>query len=220
MPAPMLFFYSLRSPYAWLADSLLARCLPDEVHAAIDPVPYWDPRPHTMAGLEARRASVLYRPMSRARHMYILGDVKATARRLGFPLAWPVDGPQPDWELPHRACLAAAQGPDRGRALRRALFSARFEQGRDIWSPEVVADVMQQAGVAAPLDTAAASPPPADDAAVSALERGYRLGVFGIPFFVVGREKFWGVDRLPFALREAGLPWRDVAAAWAGEAVQ
>ena len=40
-----------------------------------------------------------------------------------------------------------------------------------------------------------------------------------LPFFIHGREKFWGVDRLQFALRAAGLPWREVAEAWLGETV-
>lgn len=209
----LVFFYGLRSPYSWLADRLLADVLPPELHSRIEHVPYWDPSPQTLHALQERRAGVLYRAMSKARHLYILGDVKGTARRLGYPLRWPVDGPQPEWELPHRACLAAVPA-GAGTRLRRALFAARFEHGRDIWNAHTVHAEAQQAGVALPVEAGPASAP--DESTLAALERGYRQGVFGVPFFVVGREKFWGVDRLPFALREAGLPWRAAAEAWIG----
>jgi 2-hydroxychromene-2-carboxylate isomerase len=209
-PATLVFHFGLRSPYSWLAERLLQRFVAPADWSRIEPVPYWDPRPATLEALRARKADVLYRPMSRTRHLYILGDVKAAAQRLGLAVRWPVDGAQPDWELPHRACLAAGSGAP-GHGLRRAFFEARFEQGRDIWCAETVQDVQ----------SAASTLPPdlgdADDPAVAALERGYRHGVFGVPFFVVGRERFWGVDRLPFALRAAGMPWRELARAWIGE---
>ncbi|MCW5667470.1 MAG: DsbA family protein [Piscinibacter sp.] len=209
-PPRLVFHFGLRSPYSWLAERLLERFVAPHDRPRIEVVPYWDPRPDTLAALQARRATVLYRAMSRERHLYILGDVKAAARRLGLPLRWPVDGPQPDWELPHRACLAA--GPDAaGDTLRRSLFAARFEQGRDIWQADTVQAVLRDCGVPA------AEAPVDAEPAVDALERGYRNGVFGVPFFVVGRERFWGVDRLPFALRAAGLPWRPLAEAWLGE---
>jgi 2-hydroxychromene-2-carboxylate isomerase len=218
MSTPLVFYYGLRSPYSWMADRLLCDCLPDAARAAIEYVPYWALRPQTLQALQARGASALYRDMSRARFMYILGDVKSTVRRLGYPLRWPVDGPDPDWELPHRACLEAAS-TGQADVLRRALFAARFEHGRNICDLQVVHDVMNQAGVEMQAD--AGSPPQdgPDDPAVLAMERAFKHGVFGMPFFVVGREKFWGADRLQFALRAAGLPWREVAEAWLGEAI-
>jgi 2-hydroxychromene-2-carboxylate isomerase len=33
------------------------------------------------------------------------------------------------------------------------------------------------------------------------VERAIAAGVFGAPTFVVGREMFWGVDRLPMVER-------------------
>ena len=218
MPVPLVFYYGLRSPYSWMADRLLADCLPDAARAAIEYVPYWAPRPQTLQALQARGASTLYRDMSRARFMYILGDVKSAVRRLGYPLRWPVDGPEPDWELPHRACLEAPS-TERADVLRRALFAARFEHGRNICDPQVVQDAMREAGVDMQADAGSPTHDGPDDPAVVALERAFKHGVFGMPFFVVGREKFWGVDRLQFALRAAGLPWSEVAAAWLGETV-
>ncbi len=43
--------------------------------------------------------------------------------------------------------------------------------------------------------------------ATAALLHLDRDGVFGVPFFIAGREKFWGIDRLPRfadAVRSAG----------------
>ncbi len=212
MSGELSFFFGLRSPYAWLAQRLLHKHLGTEARARIEWVPYWEPTPATLAALERQGGRILYRPMSRERHLYILGDVKALTARLGLQLRWPVDGAAPQWEFAHRACLMAP--PEHAASVRNTLFSARWEHGLDIADPAVVAGLCRGLGLPqlpASLDSAAA-----DERAVAALLRAHRLGVFGLPTFAWGRQRWWGVDRLPFALRAAGLPWQALAAEWVG----
>lgn len=212
MPARLIFYFGLRSPYAWLAQRLLSRHLGADAVSQIDWVPYWEPRADTLSALRSQGGDILYRSMSRERHLYILGDLKRTASRLGCTLRWPVDGPNPQWEPAHRACLAAR--PAQAATLRTVLFAARWEHGLDITDPSVIKGLCRGLGLTEV--TEALDSPATDAAALSALSQAHRHGVFGLPFFVLGRERWWGVDRLPFALQAAGLPWRALAADWAG----
>lgn len=216
MIARMTFFFGLRSPYAWLAQRLLIEHLAADALAAIDFVPYWDPEPAIMADLAAAKGAFLYRPMPRERHFYILGDIKRLTRRLGYKLTWPIDPPQPRWDLPHLACLEARK-QGLGMQMMCSLFAARWEQGLDICDRAVLARLTAELGMACPATEGTISPE-LHQQAVRALKHAHEQNVFGLPYFVVGRERFWGVDRLPFALDEAGLPWQLLAAAWIGGA--
>ena len=205
------FYYGLRSPYAWLAWRLLRRHLAPDDFARIELAPLWDPEPATRAVLEAGGSGFLYRPMARERHFYILADVRRLAGHLGCHVAWPGEPTVPHWELAHLACLAAAPGAAR-IALVDALFAARWEQGRDICNPAVVDAVLAATG--SPLRSAALASPRLQLVAVDALRLAWTDRVFGLPYFVTGRAGYWGVDRLPFALAAAGLPWEALAHEW------
>lgn len=193
----MGFVFGFRSPYAWIANSLLERMLTPAEQARIRFVPFWNPSPATHAALQAASADFLYREMSKDRHLYILRDVRRLAAHFGLDLVWPVDPAQPDWEAPHRLYLAA-EGVGRAAAARRALFAARWEQGRDICDPRVLSEIGAELGLdGVEMPTAAALSAP--------LRWCFRKRVFGLPYFTVGADRFWGVDRLHFALRAAGL---------------
>jgi 2-hydroxychromene-2-carboxylate isomerase len=210
-PRRMTFFYGLRSPYAWIAHRLITEHLPAHLQASsLEYVPFWDPQPATLETLRAAGGGFLYRAMSRERHLYILADVKRLVASLGYRLQWPVDQAGQNWELPHLACLAALQS-DCEVDLRSRLFSARWEHGRNICDPSVLAALTADLGLGDPSEQG--------KEAVLTLRRCHRDGVFGLPYFIVGRERFWGVDRLPFALRAAGLPWPEIARRWIGETI-
>lgn len=215
VPHDLIFYFGLRSPYAWLAQKLLNEHLPAEYKAKIRCMPYWDPAPETLSAFREACGEPLYRPMSRERHLYILQDIKRTAHRLGYTLRWPVDGMSSDWELPHRACLAAdAEG--HGDLLRNALFAARWEQGHDICDPKILHEVLISNGLADTLSIETLRCEALSTTCLDILKLAQDQGVFGLPTFVLGRERWWGVDRLPFALQSAGLPWKGLAAAWCG----
>ena len=206
-PYRLTFYFGLRSPYAWLAHRLISDQLPLSAQAEIEHIPFWDPEPATLQALRTAGGEFLFRPMSRDRHLYILGDLKRLVARLGYRLKWPVDTPGQNWELPHLACLAAQrEGCD--TKLRNRLFAARWKEGRNICDARVLA--------AESADLSLGELGVLRGDAVQTLRRCYQVGVFGLPYFAVGRERFWGVDRLPFALREAGLPWRPLSDVWMG----
>ncbi|HEX5116364.1 MAG TPA: DsbA family protein [Pseudonocardiaceae bacterium] len=194
---PRLYF-NLRSPYSWLTLHDLA-VGHSELLDALDWRPYWEPDPATEALLNAAGGRFIYTQMSREKHFYVLADVRRLARDRGLRVRWPIDR-APRWEVSHLAYLEATRWSC-GTEFAIAVSRARWEHGRDISDPAVVAEI----GAAIGLDPArlatATEDPDLIAAGTRALVDVWRDGAFGVPFFVYGREKFWGLDRLDAFVR-------------------
>jgi 2-hydroxychromene-2-carboxylate isomerase len=188
------FYFSFRSPYSWLAERLIEdryAGLQDECEY----IPYWEPDAETARRLAEKKATFLYRAMSREKHLYILKDIKRQVAKFGYRVTWPIDR-APWWERPHLAYLVAArQGV--AAEFRRRVYQARFEEGRDVCDAAVIGDIAGRIGI----DPAELLAAPGDsqlrDLGAEGLRRADRDGIFGVPFMAVGHERFWGVDRLP-----------------------
>jgi 2-hydroxychromene-2-carboxylate isomerase len=198
---PRLYF-SFRSPYTWMTVERLLERVPD-AHERIDFVPYWDPDPQTEQALHERSAGFHYQQMSKAKHLYILHDTKRLAATLGLPMRWPVDL-APWWELPHLAWLRA-RDLGRGAQFYRAVTDARWLRGADICAPDTIRAAAAEAGLDGEELVAAPHDPTLRQAGVDCLVAAYEDDVFGIPYFRLGRHRFWGYDRLD-AFLELFLP--------------
>ncbi|WP_280274198.1 2-hydroxychromene-2-carboxylate isomerase [Nocardia wallacei] len=198
------FYFNLRSPYSWLAVCDLDRRYPD-VAQAIQWRPFWEPGLRDQKWLTAAGGSFPYSPMTKDKHLYILQDVKRLAADRGLAVRWPVDV-APRWEVAHHPYFIARR---HGRELDyvRALGRARWERGEDICDIEVVAAVASELGLTTEEVRGAVDAESIREEATTALLHLDRDGVFGVPFFIAGPEKFWGIDRLPRfadAVRSAG----------------
>jgi 2-hydroxychromene-2-carboxylate isomerase len=69
-----------------------------------------------------------------------------------------------------------------------------WAEGRDISDDEVIRAALVAHGFAA--NTADRGMLMAAEAYAANLEDAVSRGVFGVPFFVIGEQKFWGQDRL------------------------
>jgi 2-hydroxychromene-2-carboxylate isomerase len=201
------FYFSFRSPFAWIAARYMKERMSPEALAQVEWIPYWEPDDRTLPALRAAGGDFLYAQMGREKHLYILQDIKRLTKSLGYEHVWPIDK-SPWWELPNLAYLVAAR-LGKGPLLREAMYRARWEKGENIHTIETVRAVAAEVG----LDPDVVAGAPEDEAArkeaVDALLRAYNDGVFGVPFFVKGFEKFWGVDRLlPFIAAVEGRPFR------------
>jgi 2-hydroxychromene-2-carboxylate isomerase len=186
-------YFSLRSPYSWLAIALLRRELPD-LFTAVDMIPYWDPDERTRRQLAEAGAGFHYREMSKAKALYLLQDTKRLAHKLGLALHWPIDR-DPWWELPSLGWLVAR---DHGvaEAFYDALTSARWLRGENICDLDVVARAASAAGLDPAEVLAAADSPAWRAAGTGCLIDAWNDDVFGVPYFMVGRQRFWGLDRV------------------------
>lgn len=206
--------FSFRSPFSWMAISLLQQRSP-AVHDWLEFIPFWDPDERTLTDLHAAGAEFHYTQMSKAKHLYILHDTRRQAARLGLRMVWPIDD-EPWWELPHLGYLLARR-LGRGLEFYNAVTAARWERGENVCEPAVLGKVAVEAGLDPALILAAPDSEEIRAEAAQCLVRAYHDDIFGIPYFRVGRHRFWGLDRLDDFLTElsagAGTepqPWGDL----------
>lgn len=201
-PRVRRFYFAFRSPYAWIGARLLEEYIdPADYH--IEYRPFWEPDADTLALLTNRGGEFIYTPMSRQKHLYILQDIKRLTTRLGYTMQWPIDPEGAWWDLPHLSHIAVGRyAPAQQQQWFWALYRARWEEGRDICSVETIRELATENGLEPDLLAAAPDNPDIRQQGAEALYQCYRDGVFGIPFFIDGRNKFWGVDRfVDFAAR-------------------
>lgn len=187
------FYFSLRSPYSWLAYRELMSRHRDLV-GQLEWLPFFEPDPENHRELAERGGQFPYSEMSREKNRYVLQDVGRLAKARGLTVNWPVDR-HPVWEVPHLGYLVA-QEHGLAHEYIAAVYEARFGQGLDICDRTVIADIGEELGIDRGLIADAS-----DDADLRA--EGVRIlldvckdGVFGVPFFVHGYTRFWGLDRL------------------------
>lgn len=188
------WYFSFRSPYSWMAYRDLLDRYPD-VAGQIEWLPFWEPDQPALDELERSNVRLPYVAMSKEKHLYILQDVRRLARTRELEMVWPVDT-APRWEVSHLAYLAAERlgaGPE----FIAAAYRARWELGEDISDPRTMARIGRDIGVDPGALESAHDDPDVREKGLQALNSLHRDGVFGVPFFIVGFDKFWGVDRLP-----------------------
>jgi 2-hydroxychromene-2-carboxylate isomerase len=165
-----------------------------DVAARLEWIPFWEPDEWSERLLTEAGGQFIYTPMPRAKHLYILHDVRRLAAQRALTVSWPVDR-SPCWEVPHLGYLVAARY-GRGHEFIQCVYHARWQDGRDICDRNTVADVAQDLGLDPNELANAADDPDARVEGVQMLLASHRDGVFGVPFFVNRFDKYWGIDRL------------------------
>lgn len=191
---PPRWYFSFRSPYSWLAYRDLVEHYPD-VADAVEWLPFWEPDATSERMLTEAGGSFAYVPMSKEKHRYILQDLRRLATARGLAFRWPVDT-QPHWEVAHLGYLAARRD-GAGAEFIAEVYRCRWERGQDISAPEVIADAAARVGLDGERIATAERDPEIRREGRDVLLSVYRDDVFGVPFFIHGYDKYWGVDRLP-----------------------
>lgn len=211
-PAPrsVRFYFSYRSPFAWLA-TLRLRPLLGGLPVEIDYCPVWEPEPWLTSVLAESGMTWSAPPLTRAKRAYIFEDVRRHARSYDVPLVWPIDR-APEWSLPHLGLLFALEH-GRGGAYHEAVFAHRFERGENVTDRAVLARIATEVGLDATALLRAIDERDALGTALECYRRADADGVFGWPFFVYGRQKFWGNDRLDWLAETVAADHAKVAVA-------
>jgi 2-hydroxychromene-2-carboxylate isomerase len=129
---------------------------------------------------------------SDAKKAYILKDLHRWAAYWGIPFRFPSRFPTNSLRA-LRVYFALPE--DRRAAYRDAVFRACWAEDRDITDDAVLVSCIGDDAIAREALAKANS----DDVKAElrrATEHAAERGVFGVPTFVVGRELFWGQDRL------------------------
>lgn len=185
------WYFSFHNPYCRFAFEELSESFPERFRA-IEWLPVWDTA--DTARRCGRRVELPVGEMSAAKERYVWQDVSRIAQKRGLTMTRPSGG-SGRWEVPHLAYLVAERH-GRGVEFAGAVYRARWECGRDVCATEEISGIAEEFGFGSEVRRAVSDDALLNERAGSVLERAERDGVFGTPFFVVGREKFWGVEWL------------------------
>lgn len=189
------FWFDVACPHAYLAATQL-EALAERTDAELVWYPASLARIFAATGRTEPEAAL---PKTRLERQ----DLLRWADWYGVPLRLP-DEDAPESDLALRAVTAA--GEARAEAA-KAVLLARWGHGRDVGDPDVLAEVLGEAGLDGPGIVSAADEPRAAEDLETLTKEAVGKGIFGVPSFVVGDALFWGQDRLRFvALALSG--WR------------
>ena len=182
------YFFSTLSPYTYLTGTRL-----EDVAAKRGATITYKPR-DTMT-LFTRTGGQAPKDRHPARQAYRLVEMRRQAAQQDMainlkPAHWPTN------PAPSSYAIIAAQkvgGGDLGALVQGILRSVWADQ-KDVADDEVVADALEAAGFDRGLVNAGLLEGAEEYAAN--LEEAVRRDVFGVPFFIVGDEPFWGQDRI------------------------
>jgi 2-hydroxychromene-2-carboxylate isomerase len=93
-----------------------------------------------------------------------------------------------------RAAMVAAE-MGRFREFHYPAYRARWSQGRDLSQPEVLAELLEKAGLDADSALARAEAEDVDATLQQRTQDAIDRGAFGVPTMFVGDKMFWGNDR-------------------------
>lgn len=183
-PSIIDFYFSLRSPYSWLAAQ--------RVEGMLEGLPVELRWLHSYPR-DLENFAMANTPGNK-RLGYVLTDVSRFAKRYGFTFALPprVDV---DWAKVHAAFWYAHEqgvGPKFGRLA----TEARFGEGLDLEDDATLSLLAERTGLDAPSLIAAAEARQGDAAQIPPNDPKAADSVFGVPTFVYKGEVFWGNDRI------------------------
>jgi 2-hydroxychromene-2-carboxylate isomerase len=187
----MDFWLSIGSTYSYLTVMRL-----DDVERATGIAFRW--RPFNVRALMVEMNNVPFRdkPVKAA---YMWRDIERRAAGYGVPYAGPAPYPLADLPRANRVALLGMR-EGWGNAFVQAAYRQWFLQKDDVSRSDVLEAVLRGIG-RDPGACLTAADAPAMHAALDAETQAAReLGIFGVPTFAVGREIFWGDDRLDDAI--------------------
>lgn len=182
------YFFAPMSPFTYLAGARL-EAVATRRGATIRYIPIDAP------ALFPRTGGQLLTERHESRKAYRLQELRRGAKKQGVPILMPAPyfpvNPAP---ASYAIIAAAKAGGGDLAGLVQAFPRAVWAEGRNIAEDVVVKDILAahgfDPGVADRYMLAAA------ETYANNLEEAVSRGVFGVPFYIVGNETFWGQDRL------------------------
>lgn len=188
------FYFDLGSPASYLAATQLPRLCAEAGAELI-----W--KPMLLGGVF--QATGNHSPATiPAKGPYMMRDLGRFARRYGVPFQFNPNFPINTLLLMRGAIGMQMHEPERFPAYIDAMYRAMWAEPRNLNDPATVGAVLQEAGFDAAKMLALANAQDVKDRLKAATQEAVERGVFGAPTMFVGKQMFWGQDRLDF-VREA-----------------
>jgi 2-hydroxychromene-2-carboxylate isomerase len=193
------FWFTMGSTYTYLTVTRLP-----EIADATGALFRWRPFHLLIILKEANHIPFADKP---AKCAYMWRDIERRAAMYGISARLPAPYPVANSE---RANLVAIAGMQEGWGTDyvRAAYDRWFQFGEENGSDANIASSLRQVGQDPKRVLAVAESEETKAALTAETDVARDLGIFGSPSFVIGRELFWGDDRLQDALDWAGKPMR------------
>ena len=191
MTTPVEFWFSIASTYTYLSVSRMA----EVIRRTGTEIRY---KPFSVRSIMVEQNNIPFRtkPVKLA---YMWRDIERRAALYGLPFAGPAPYPLKDVSLADGVALIGAR---EGWCLEyaAAVYRRWFLGQQDVSEDKQIGDVLEEMGQSPDRVIALARTEALQNDLCAETERAKELGVFGSPTFVVGREVFWGDDRLDDAI--------------------
>jgi 2-hydroxychromene-2-carboxylate isomerase len=188
-----LFFFGAMSPYSWFAAERIEQVLPDARWRGLLAGAVFKANGRTSWGLTEQRSAGM-------------ADCEARAAAHGLgPIRWPDPWPTSDLLVARGMAYAETLGMLEPFALNAMRLA--FLEGADLAERSAVLDAGQRAGLDRPELDSALEDELIKQALRSVTDEALALGVWGVPTVVLGKELYWGDDRLD----EAAEAYRQAA---------
>jgi 2-hydroxychromene-2-carboxylate isomerase len=183
------FYFDFGSPYSYLAYKALPA-----IAAASGAQIAW--RPMLLGGVF--KATGNHSPVEiPAKGKWLQQDLERWAARYAAPFRRNPHFPINTLTLMRGAAGMQLRGLDFARYT-EAIFSAMWEQGRNLGNLQELAAVLSATGFDPAAFQALVGDPAVKDRLKADTEQAAARGVFGAPTFFVGEDMFWGQDRIDF----------------------
>jgi len=188
---PIDFWFTMGSTYTYLSVMRLA-----EVERAQGVRFRW--RPFNLRAILAEMNHVPFADKP-AKLAYMWRDLERRAQLHGIPARLPAPYPAPDSNLANQVALL---GMDEGwgETFVRASYRRWMQEGQPNGSEPNLSASLGEAGQEPAPVIARGRAPAMERRLADETDAARALGLFGSPIFVVGRELFWGDDRLEDAV--------------------
>ena len=185
------FYFDFISPFGYLASLRI-----DEMAARHGHTCDWHAMLLGVSVLKVMGMKPL--PQTPLKGAYLKRDLARYLSRRGLVLARDLNQPPPN-PLPAARAFHGLKAHDAtlARRVAQALFHALWMEDRDIGDPAVATAVaVAQGADDAFVRRAIATGGQGDQALRAAVEASLARGVFGSPFFMVGEEPFFGLEKM------------------------
>jgi 2-hydroxychromene-2-carboxylate isomerase len=191
MPQQIDFWFTCGSTYTYLSAMRLA-----DVERSTDIAFRWRPFVLRVILDEMKHDPFGDKPVKAA---YMWRDIERRAAMHGLPAKLPAPYPAKQSKLANLVALVGMR-EGWGADFVRSSYRRWFQHGHEPGSEPSLSESLREAGQDVARVAALANAPETATAMTAEIDTARALGIFGSPTFAVGRELFWGDDRLEDAI--------------------